>query len=342
MKKLLSKAFAIAVSSAMLVSCTQGAEQKTAGQPAKEEKKLTAVATMYPVYEFTSKIGGDKVNVINLIPAGAEAHGFELSPDDMVKIEKADLLVYNGAGMESWIDDVKNSVSNKELTFVDSSSGIQLLENMEHDHEEEEEEHEHHDGQEAHEEDTHDHEHHHHHGKYDPHIWLGLKEAKIQVENIKNALIEKDPENREYYENNCKDYILQLNELDSIYKEKLAPFKGNTLVVAHEAFGYLFKNYGLNQMGIEGVFEDSEPDPATMKGIIQFINDKKIRTIYNETLSSSKVVDAIAKETGVTIATLDPIEGLTKDAEKAGKDYLSIMMENLDTIVTCLQNEQEL
>ncbi|TRW28679.1 ABC transporter substrate-binding protein [Criibacterium bergeronii] len=340
MKKTFVKILSLAVATAMLGACTPKKDQAvdTQSNGADSSDKIKVVASMYPIYDFTKKIAGDKVDLVNIVPAGTEPHGFELSSDNMVTLEKADLLIYNGAGMESWIEDAKGAVTNDKISYVDTSEGIDLIKN---EHQEDADEHEHeceeahdeHEGEEAHEEHECEEHHHHEHGMYDPHIWLGLKEAQMQVTNIKNALVEKDPTNKDFYEKNYEEYIKKLQDTDKAYEEKLKDFQGRGLVTSHEAFAYLCRDYGLTQMGIEGVFEDSEPDPATMKNIIQYIKDNNIKTIFQETLSSSKTVDSISKETGATVDVLDPLEGLTKEAEDAGEDYLSIMNKNLDKIV---------
>ena len=365
MKKSFVKIFAALISASMLLAAcssapTNQSSNKTEDnkqQTTQEESKIKVVTSMYPMYDFAKKVAGDKADVENIIPAGTEAHGWEPSASDIAKLEGADVFIYNGAGMEMWVDDVLKSLSNKKLVAVETSKGIELLENHEDDHDHDHDgkkEHDHdHDGKkddkdskETHKDDTHkaedkdhdhedkdhDHDEHHHHGKYDPHVWLSIKNAKKQMESIKDALVKADEKNKAYYEENYEKYAKEFDALDAKYTQTLKPYSGKNIVVAHEAFGYLGKDYGISQLGIEGVFEDSEPDPAKMKEVIEFVKENKVKVIFFETLTSDKVSKTIASETGATTDVLNPVEGLTKEEMDSGKDYLSIMEENLKAL----------
>ncbi len=351
MKKSFVKIFAALISASMLLAAcssapTNQSSNKTEDnkqQTTQEEGKIKVVTSMYPMYDFAKKVAGDKADVENIIPAGTEAHGWEPSASDIAKLEGADVFIYNGAGMEMWVDDVLKSLSNKKLVAVETSKGIELLENHEDDHDHD------HDGkkEDDHKDDAHktedkdhddkdkdhDHEeHHHHHGKYDPHVWLSIKNAKKQMESIKDALVKADEKNKAYYEENYEKYAKEFDALEEKYAQTLKPYAGKNIVVAHEAFGYLGKDYGISQLGIEGVFEDSEPDPAKMKEVIEFVKENKVKVIFFETLTSDKVSKTIASETGATTDVLNPVEGLTKEEMDSGKDYLSIMEENLKAL----------
>ncbi|EHL18747.1 metal ABC transporter substrate-binding protein [Peptoanaerobacter stomatis] len=327
MKKNFKKILGLVIATSMLfVGCSSNNANNTE-QKKEGETKLKIVTSMYPMYDFTKKIAGDKADVENLIPAGVEAHGWEPSATDITKLEDADMLVYNGAGMEGWIEKVTDSLSNKNLSLVEASKGAELIKNEEHD---EDEEHEHEEG--AHEE-----EHHHHHGEFDPHVWISIKNAKKEMENIKDALVQADEKNKAYYEENYKKYSEEFDKLDMQFEETLKPYAGKSIVVAHEAFAYLCRDYGINQLGIEGVYEDSEPDPARMKEIIEFVKENNVKTIFFETLATPEVSETIAKETGANTDVLNPIEGLTQEELDANKDYLSIMQDNLKAIENALK-----
>ena len=367
MKKSFVKIFAALISASMLLAaCSSAPTNQSSGkteenkqQTTQEEGKIKVLTSMYPMYDFAKKIAGDKADVENIIPAGTEAHGWEPSASDIAKLESANVFVYNGAGMEMWVDDVLKSLSNKKLVAVETSKGLELLENHDddddhdHDHDGKKEDNHDHDGKkdndnkDEHKEDAHktedkdhddkdkdhDHdEHHHHHGKYDPHVWLSIKNAKKQMESIKDALVKADEKNKSYYEENYEKYAKEFDALEEKYAKTLKAYSGKSIVVAHEAFVYLEKDYGISQLGIEGVFEDSEPDPAKMKEVIEFVKKNNVKVIFFETLTSDKVSKTIASETGATTDVLNPVEGLTKEEMDAGKDYLSIMEENLKAL----------
>ena len=273
-----------------------------------DKGKFKIYTSIYPLYDFATKVGGDRVSVTNLVPAGTEPHDYELSTTDMINLEKADMLIYNGAGIENWSDKVISSIENKNIVYVKTSQGLDLY------------------TQDNNSDDGHN------HGHIDPHTWLSIKNAKKEMENIKDALVKMDPENSDYYEANYKTYAKKFNELENKYKETLDPILNKSIIVAHEAFGYLCRDYDIDQVGIEGLTPDSEPSPARMKKIIKFAKDNNIKTIFFEELVSPKVANTIAKEVGADTAVLNPLEGLSEDEIKNGEDYFSVMEENLNAI----------
>ncbi|MDF2887332.1 MAG: periplasmic solute binding protein [Lacrimispora sp.] len=306
--------FTAAVSAAFLSGCGQKKEADNSG-------KLSVMASFYPMYDFAVKIGGDKVNVTNMVPAGTEPHDWEPATKDITSLEKADVFVYSGAGMEHWAEDVLKTLKNKNLTVLEASSGITLMKG--HEYEEGE-------SQEAASEE-------HEHGEFDPHVWLSPVNAKKEMENIKDAFVKADPENESYYQANYETYASKFDELDKKYKDTLSPLPNKSVVVAHEAFGYLCDAYGLTQMGIEGLTPDSEPDPARMAEVIDFVKENKVKTIFFEDLVSPKVAETIAKETGAKTEVLNPMEGLTDEQLKNGDDYFSVMEKNLTVLKDALE-----
>jgi zinc transport system substrate-binding protein len=319
-----------------MAGCTGNTSKK------KSNGKIRITTSFYTMYDFAKKIGGDKVEVINLVPAGTEPHDWEPSTKDLIEMEKSDIFIYNGAGMEQWVDDVLESLDTEELTSVEASKGIKLLKD-----------------QDAHE---HDHE---HNSENDPHVWLDPQNAKYEMNKIKKALIKVDAENKDYYEANYKRYAKECDKLDTLYKEETSKFTKKELVVAHEAFGYLCHAYGLEQMGIEGLSADDEPDPKQMSEVIRFAKEhqvqtiirglravtdfeyelamsqtnrvaNQVKTIFFEELVSPKVAKTIAKETGANAKMLNPLEGLSNKKIKAGEDYFSVMKQNLAAIKEAL------
>lgn len=291
------------------------------------EKKLNVMANFYPMYDFATKVGGDKVEVTNMVPAGTEPHDWEPAATDVKNLEEADVFIYNGAGMEHWTEDVLGALDNKELKVVEASRGLTLLEGKEEDEEETEDSSS---DSDASDEST-DSE-----ITYDPHVWLDPLNAKAEMENIKNAFVEADPDNKDYYEQNYETYAEKFDQLDKEYKDGLADTKSKDLITSHEAFGYLCQAYGLNQVGIEGLSPDSEPDASRMNEIIKFAKENNVKTIFFEELVSPKVSETIADEIGAKTAVLNPLESLTDDEISAGEDYFSVMESNLKTIEDAL------
>ena len=321
-KMLRALAMTALVSAAMLSGCTRAAAPNPAAKAdAMESKKMLKVmASFYPMYDFAAKIGGDKAEVITLVPSGTEPHDWEPAAADIRNLEEADLFIYSGAGMEHWVDDVLASLDNKDLISVEASKGVALRDGHSHSHEEEE-------GAGEPEEE----------GQYDPHVWLSPLNAEKEMENIKNAYIKADPHNRDYYEANYELYASRFAYLNQKFKDTLSSLPNKDIVVSHEAFGYLCDAYGLNQVGIEGLSPDSEPSPARMAEIIDFVRANHVRVIFFEELVSPKVAETIAKETGSSVQVLNPLEGLSDEELESGADYFSVMEENLKQLEAALK-----
>ena len=309
--------------SALVCACTLSLSLLTGcgTQPADTaagDGRLRVLTSFYPMYDFACKIGGDCIDVTNMVPSGTEPHDWEPSTNDLKNLEKADVFIYNGADMEPWADDLLVSRSDT-LRVVEASENVELrTTDGEHEH--------------AHEHEDADH----HHGDFDPHVWLDPENAKIEMEAIRDALCAADPENSTVFQSNYEKYAAELDALDAEFREKLAPLPNRTIVVAHEAFGYLCDAYGLTQVGIEGLSPDSEPDPGRMAEVIDFVREHSISTIFFEELVSPKVAETIASETGAQAKMLSPLEGLSDEQAAAGADYFSVMHDNLAALMEAL------
>ena len=310
--------------SALVCACTLSLSLLTGcgTQPADtaaDDGRLRVLTSFYPMYDFACKIGGDCIDVTNMVPSGTEPHDWEPSTNDLKNLEKADVFIYNGADMEPWADDLLVSRSDT-LRVVEASENVELrTTDGEHEH--------------AHEHEGADH----HHGDFDPHVWLDPENAKIEMEAIRDALCAADPENSTVFQSNYEKYAAELDALDAEFREKLASLPNRTIVVAHEAFGYLCDAYGLTQVGIEGLSPDSEPDPGRMAEVIDFVREHSISTIFFEELVSPKVAEAIASETGAQAKMLSPLEGLSDEQAAAGADYFSVMHDNLAALMEALK-----
>lgn len=290
------------------------------------EKKLSVYTSFYPMYDFASKVGGDKINVINMVPDGAEPHHWEPTPADIVGLENASVFVYNGAGMEHWVEDVLESIHNENLIIVETADGLSLLEGHHHEHDDEDE----------HEEDEHEDEED-EHGEFDPHVWLNPMNAKMQMESIKNAFVKADPENKDYYEANYTKYAAEFDALDKEFRDTLDPLPDKDIIVTHLAFGYLCSAYGLNQIAVEGLVPDSEPDPARITEIIEFAREHNVRVIFFEELVNPKVAEVIADNIGAKTDVLSPVEALSDEQRNNGDDYLAVMRQNLKALKAALE-----
>lgn len=311
MRKVLSVIFLILLG-ALFVGCSNTKEEL------KKSDKLLVYTSFYTMTDFTKKIGGDKVEVITLLPPGIEVHDWEPSASDMARLEKGKVLIYSGAGMEHWIDKVISSLGNDRLVLVEASKNVPLLTS--------EEEHEGHN----HSHEAHD------HGQVDPHVWLNPKNAKLQMEEIKKGLIQADPANADYYEENYKKYAKELDVLDHDLKEMLGSLKKRDIIVSHAAFGYFCAAYDLDQEAIRGISPEEEPSPTRLSELIHFAQEHQVKVIFFEETVSPKVSEVLANEVGAEVMMLNPLENLSEEEIQKGEDYFSVMRKNGQTIQKAL------
>jgi len=274
--------------------------------------RMQVITSFYAMRDFAEKIGGDKIDCRTLVPAGVEPHDWEPSPGDRAALQKADVFLYNGAGMEAFTDALLPALPRDQPLVMKASRGISLI------------------GPSASSDARGG-------AGSDPHVWLNPENAKIEMRNICDAFNQKDPRDKPYFEANYAKYASQLEALDEEYQTVLSACPKKDIVVAHQAFGYLCERYGLNQTAIEGVQADGDPPPAKLARIIQFVRQQGIKTIFYEELVSSDLAQSVAKQTGAMAVALSPIEGLSAAEEKAGDDYFSLMRKNLDALKAALQ-----
>lgn len=292
------------------------------------ETSLKVVTSFYPLYYLAKEIGGEHADVVNLVAAGVEPHDWTPKSRDLSEASSAQLLLYHGAGLEQWIETFQKGLSaDSGVAVKEMSAGIPLLEGdgegEEHEEHAEEEEH-------AHEEEEHSHE-------IDPHTWVSPKSAIILAENVKNSLIEADAAHKETYETNFNVLLGKLQKLDADYGAALSSVSQKNLVVSHQAFGYLARDYGLNQVAIMGLSPDAEPKAQDLLEIAKFVEENGVEYIFFEELVSDQLAKTLANEADVETMVLNPLEGLTKEQEKAGETYLSLMERNLQNLIQALQ-----
>ncbi|MEI7024693.1 metal ABC transporter substrate-binding protein [Paenibacillus sp. y28] len=318
MKSSIKAGFLLLVTAALaLMSACGGNQAKMV------EGKVNVITSFYPLYDFTNKIGGEHVNVVNLVPTGVEPHDWTPKSSDMKHLSAAQVFVYNGAGLEGWVGNFLGSLNkNSALQVVEASKGIDLIRAEE---------------QEGHGEDS-GHGHEHEELEFNPHVWLSPLQAKNMAENIKHALISADAAHKSDYEANFAQLSARLDALHNKFQNTLGKLPNKNIVVSHDAFAYLAKEYGLKQLPIMGLAPDAEPTAQSMKEIASFVRQNQVKAIFFEELVSDKVAKALAADTGVkTLLVLNPLEGLTEEQEKSGADYFTLMENNLQNLVKGLQ-----
>ncbi|MED1723725.1 metal ABC transporter substrate-binding protein [Brevibacillus parabrevis] len=303
------------------------AEQTTSTPQSGGDAKPKVYTTIYPLEYVAKRIGGEHVEVTNMIPLGVEPHDYEPTAKDMVALANADVFAYNGSGLELWVDKAVSNLDKNKTVIVNASEGLDLLKASkdEHDHEGEA-------ATEEHAKEQHDHD----HGEFDPHVWLDPMKLKAQAEKVKNTLAQKDQAHAADFEKNFAQLAADLDKLDQDFNTMVSAAPKKEFMTSHSAFSYLAKRYGLEQVAISGLNPADEPSPGELKSLVEHVKEHNISYVMFETLVSPKVAEVIAKEAGVKTATLNPLEGLTEDDVKAGRDYLSIMRDNMETLKVAL------
>ena len=272
-------------------------------------EKIQIVAGFYPLAYAAEGVAGDLAEVVSLAGPGVEPHDLELTPGDVAKINDADLVVYIPEFIPA-LDAVVKTLDQSKV--INATQGVTLISGDSHSHE----------GEEAHsEEEGHSDE-----SATDPHIWLNPSNMVLIGNSIAKALsaLTSDSaidENRSSFENG-------LNALATDYTAKLANCSIKALVVSHEAFGYIANAYGFEQVGISGLSPEAEPSPARLAEVAKIAKAENATTIYYESLVDPKVAKTLADELKITAEMLDPLE-----SPPASGDYLSVMQQNLDTLV---------
>lgn len=277
-------------------------------------RPLSVAASFYPLAEWAAVVGDERVRVENLTPAGGEPHDFEPTPGDLRRLREADVVLTLGAGFQPAVDRALARPAGKQVRFV-ATERLRLGK-----------------PEEAHVHDDAARE-----PARDPHVWLDPLLAKEIVAGIAAALAKADPSGRATYEANARAYAARLDALHAKYEQTLATCTQRTLVTSHAAFGHLAARYGLEQVAIGGLSPEAEPTPGRLAALVDLVKARGVRYVFTETLVSPRAAETLARETGAKTLVLNPLEGLTQAEVAQGKNYLSVMEENLRGLATGLE-----
>jgi zinc transport system substrate-binding protein len=253
-QKLFVAATAIIVLTAVFATAFYSQQNKA------ESDKLKVVATFYPLAFFAQQIGGEEVTVTQLIPDNTEVHTWQPSFADILAVDEADVIIYNGASLDHWFkDDILPTIDSSNKIIVETTKDVQLIETEtehadEHEHEDE--------------------------GLYDPHTWISPFLAEQQAQNIYEALIQKDPEHEGYYSERWQNLKTQFEELDNNYQTGLSNKSKEDIFVAHAAFGYLADRYGFNQHGVIGISADEQPSAQVYADLVDMMMEHETYVVY--------------------------------------------------------------
>lgn len=264
---------------------------------------LRVVVSFYPLAEFARAVGGTHVLVETITPSGTEPHDYEPTAEQIARIYQADVFLLNGGGVDAWATRIAADVSARGVQVIEMGKTLDVLGPPEG-------------------EDDHD-------VSYDPHFWLSPVHAQAEITTIENLFIQKDPSNTEGYKQNAEAFRLSLSQLDQAYKDGLAFCQNKTVVTSHSAFSYLANAYGFEVIAIAGLSPEEEPSAGRLAEIARIAKEKNIQYIYFETLVSPKLSQTLAREIGAETLVFNPLEGLSEEEQTEGKNYLSVMQDNL-------------
>ncbi|MCL2490365.1 MAG: zinc ABC transporter substrate-binding protein [Propionibacteriaceae bacterium] len=274
--------------------------------PPPQDGKPQIVAAMYPFAFLAGSITGDRADVTTLVPPGTEPHDYELTPHQIAQLKDATLVVYQ-KGVDAAIDTAV--AQSAPARVVETGSLVQLLLASS-------------DGADTGEAT----------GGYadDPHTWLDPNNMMVFAEAVAEAISAADPANAAAYQANLATLTAQLTSLDASYRSGLTGCQRTSFLTTHAAFGYLAKQYGLQQLAIAGVTPEDEPSPKRLAEIAATARSLGLTTVFFETLISPDYANTLATDLGLRTDVLDPIEGLS--AASRGADYLQIMASNLEAL----------
>lgn len=265
------------------------------------DDKIMVAASILPLMDFSRQVGGEYINVFSIVPPGSNPHTFELTPELLLKCSRARLLVLNGIGLEYWAEKLIANMNKSDLLVTNTSEGIAVLQDDDH-------------------------------AEGNPHIWLDPMLAIYQINKIKDALCQVDPQHAGYYRQRTHDYILVLEQLDKTIREKIQLWRDKELICFHPSWNYFVNRYGLVQAAVIEKRPGFEPNPKEIAEIIEIAKKIKARAIFAEQQFPVKISEAIAAECGAQVILLNPLGG---DASRF--DYIKLMLDNVQQMALALE-----
>lgn len=269
-----------------------------------KDEGISVVATLFPQYDFARAILGEKGSAVLLLTPGADSHNFELTPTNIRTINKCDVFVYTGPGMEIWVDSVLESIDSS-VEVINLSSYIDAHGAEEHDG--------------------------HEHSDVDPHLWTNPKYALKMLETIYNSICEKDPANIEYYTANYEKYAATLKTIDEDFRTIANSANNKCLYFSGKfAFSHFVNEYGFSYVAPFNSCSDVQIESiSAIKSLIESIKNNNIKYVFYEELSKNSIIDTLVSETGVTPLLLHSAHNVSKEEFEGGASYVSLMQNNV-------------
>lgn len=301
----------------LLAGCNEGTQEEG------NSELLQIYTTVYPLQFFTEQIGDEYVEVKTIYPPGADEHTFEPSQKDMIKLAESDLFIYVGLGLEGFVDKAKDALQNENVALLAAGERLDLDDG----HNE--------GGEHAHEEHDHDG---HSHGDIDPHVWIDPQYAKDLALAITEELSALIPEQKETFEKNYSALAAQLDDIDSKFSDLAANPKHNEFIVAHSAYSYWEKRYGIQQIAISGLSTSDDPSQKKLRNLVDHAKKNGLKYILYEQNYQSKFAETIQNEIGAEALILHNLSVLTEEDLQNNETYFSLMDKNLEALAKALND----
>lgn len=302
-KKLIALALAVLTAMTVLCSC---AEENTA-----DSGKLSIVTTIFPYYEFSREIAGDKALVTQLIPVGSEIHDYEPTPKDILKINNADIFIYNGGESDEWVENVLKSI-NSDVKVMCMFDYADLLYEEDINHNKGDE--------------------------YDEHIWTSISNDKKLVKAISEEIIKTDSANKTFYSTNTASYLNKLDNLDNSFKKAVRSSSHKPMVVADRfPLLYFVKEYNIEfESAFPGCTSETQPSIKTVTKLIDYVREHNVPVVFHIDNSSDSLARTICEDSNAVIKTFYSMHNITRDQFEAGTTFISLLELNLSSIKEAL------
>lgn len=307
---------------AVILANRPNTQPTTTSDNVQEIKKPTIITTLFPFYNFTSQLVGDVAEVSLLLPPGVEPHSFEPTPQDIIKIQEADVFIYTGDIIEPWVADIVANIPDS-VKVINASGGINLIASTDDHSHGDDDDHSHEDEKKDKEAVS----------NLDPHFWLDFNNSIIATQTISKAISSLNIIDNTQLENNTNDVITSLNQLDTDYKSTLAKCKNKTILQAgHRTFEYLVKRYNLKYITTDELSPNSDTSAQDIAKLINEIRKTKSTTIFTEELVEPRIANTIATETGASVLELNGAHNISSEQFTSKISFVDIMRQNLENL----------
>lgn len=276
-------------------------------KPKPANDKLVVLSTFTIIADMTKEVGGDKIESISLTKEGAEIHGYQPTPDDLIVASRADVIFENGMNLELWTNKLRSSIPNVPIVKV--SEGVEIVSIAEDSYV----------------------------GKPNPHAWMSPQQGLIYVENIRQALIKLSPENADYFTARAGVYSEKIKQIDQKLATSLAvlPSDNRVLVTCEGAFSYLTKDYNLEEVYLWAINSDSQGSPQQIAKVINIVKEKKVPAVFCESTVEPRIQQEVVAATGARLGQVLYVDSLSPSTGPAST-YLNLLEHTADAIISGL------